>query len=146
MKRALLVVGLLAVLNTGCGPSAPDTGRLINAPGDYKVKDTYVRGIVVAPGTNKAFRLTINTKTGSVAPELDLSPGWFVFVEPDSRVWAYHGGLDLILTTFTENEIKAASVSSVPNLLQSAPKEVLANLPDTVKHTYPPNKPPEATR
>jgi hypothetical protein len=108
MRRSLLVVGLLATLSTGCGPSAPDTGRLINMPGDYKVKGANVSGILVAPGpTNSALRLTIRMKTGSVAHELDLNPGWFVFVEPDSRVWAYYGGLALQLTSFKDKEIKA---------------------------------------
>jgi hypothetical protein len=127
----MIALGLLVALVVGCGPS--NVGRVINTPGEHKVRGEFVRGLEVKPGTNGADRLTIKLKNGSTSPDLDLRQGWFVFVEPANRVWAYYGGNDLELLTFEEKKTTAASVSCVPEMLRSAPPEVLANLPESMK-------------
>ena len=149
MKSVFLITMALVSLMgaTGCGGKKTQTtpmtqdDALINTPGEHKVSSSaYVRGVVVGPSTNGGFRLEIIHPAGKTKIDQDLNPGWFVFVAPDSQVWAYLGGGQLIRITIMDKKTVVASPESDPELLKSAPKEVLANLPDTFKHTYMPNQ------
>ena len=64
-------------------------------------------------------------------------PGWFAFVESESRVWAFDGGRHLSLTTHKSNtQVSDALISYGPNRFPcEVPHEVASRLPEAFRQT-----------
>ena len=60
----------------------------------------------------------------------DLTNGWFVFVESESRVWTYYGEEHLQLTQYSESE---PPLGSAPFVFSEIPPSVVSQLPVSLR-------------
>ena len=61
--------------------------------------------------------------------------GWFVFVENESRVWAYDGNRQLLLQTETSNGNHSSGALYSSRFPCAVPAEVVARLSEPARHT-----------
>ena len=73
-------------------------------------------------------------------PAWNAHTGWFVFIESDSRVWAYDGVHPLWLSTVTEsgNNVAWKNFNS-PKFPCAVPSEVFSRLPASAQKAISPN-------
>ena len=149
MQRTLITLGLLAVVSTGCATFASgadatpsDAGTLIRTVGHHKLKGDVVRELIVAPATNGAQRLTIIVSDGSLTPQVDLQPEWFVFVAPNDRLWLYYGAENLVRMAFSGIKTDLDSVLPGSKLAAEMPVTVREHLPSAFQNKLAPGNPP----
>ena len=78
------------------------------------------------------------TTTGlGMASPWTAHPGWFVFLESESRVWAYDGDALLILEAYTWSETNSSSTLYQSRFPGAVPGEVFSRLPDRKQKEVP---------
>ncbi len=71
-----------------------------------------------------------NRQGASISENRDLTNGWFVFVESESRVWTYYGEEHLQLTEYSKS---APPLGSAPFIFSEIPPSVVSKLPVGLK-------------
>jgi hypothetical protein len=74
------------------------------------------------------------TTTGfGTASPWTAQPGWFVFIESESRVWAYDGDRRLILKTYTSSGVNSSSCVYDSGFPGAVPAEVFSRLSEPAR-------------
>lgn len=131
-QRSTLTLALALLINTGCGlGKATNIGKVINSVGKHPVRGQFFEFVEIREDDDSgALRLWVGKANGvNMSVDQELTPGWFFFVESESRLWTYYGSGDLQLTTFSGSK----SLGHAPFSFSEIPPLVFSQLPEELK-------------